>query len=153
MRYRKDTTLQWIWFWGILTLIFAFLTEETKSSWTFFFAGVTFLILLIGTVVGFIKFGKRKRIRRRLGLFLQEGDNIRVQCANQKQPPPEKEALEWAEKVAIYLVRYLGEEYRARFYNSDGLPMAATSLSGEYARIQSFVRFRIARLHQFIAEV
>ena len=153
MMLGKSTTLLWIYFWGILTLIFAWLTEETKSSWTFFFTAITFLILVIVTVLGIMRSNRRKRIKRKLGTFLQQGDKIRIECHNQQQPPPEKEALEWAEQVAIYLVKHLGEDYRARFYNSDGLPMAGTYLSGEYAKLESFVRFRIARLQQFLAEL
>jgi hypothetical protein len=133
--------------------MYDWLAEQTQNNWIFFFTAVTFVILVGGIVAGFVKSAKRKRIKRSIGIFLQQGDNIRVQCSNQQQPPPEKDALAWADEVSKYLVKNLGEDYSPRFYNSDGLPLAATYLSGEHARTESFVRFRIARLHQFLAEL
>lgn len=147
------TTLQWIWFWGVVTFIFAWLTEETMNHWIFGATMFTALVLFVTTVRAVVKANRRKRIKRKLAVFLQHGDNIRVKCSNQQQPSPDKEAYEWAKEVATYLTKELGEDYSARFYNSDGLPLAATYLSGEHRMIESYVRFRIARLHQFLSEL
>jgi hypothetical protein len=129
------------------------LTEETMNQWIFGASMFTAVVLFITIVRAVVKGNRRKGIKRKLGVFLQHGDNIRVKCSNQQQPPPDKEASEWAEEVARYLTKHLGEDYYARFYNSDGLPLSVTHLSGEHARTESFVRFRIARLHQFLSEL
>lgn len=123
------------------------------KEWEFGATIFTAVIILVTTAITLWKFWNRKDIKRRLGVFLQDGDRIRVKCSNTTEPSPNIEADEWAEQVGKYLVKHLGEDYYARFYNSDGLPMGLTILSGEHAITESFVRFRIARLQQFLSEL
>lgn len=56
----KFTLLKWIWVWGTLTLMFAWLTQETQSLWTFITVIVTFLIMITGIVYHWSKRSRRK---------------------------------------------------------------------------------------------
>lgn len=97
---------------------------------------------------------KRRAMRETLAEFLKEGEQIKRQCRNEKEKAPKKEALDWAEKVAKYLTENLGSDYEATFYNSDGLPVGFTVLSSpEHQNIEAYMKFRIARLQQFLTEL
>ena len=96
----------------------------------------------------------RREIREILGEFIKGGEQIKRRCYNEKQKAPEEESLNWARGVAKYLTARLGSDYEASFYNSDGLPLGVSTIqSAEHRRIESFIRCRIARLQQFLAEL
>ena len=134
--------------------MFAWLTEETKSLWTFIVVILTFLILISGMVVGFVKSTKRKRIKRSLVVFIKNGNTIRARCNNSQQLPSEKEVLAWAEEASAFLKKKLGDDYTERFYNNDDLPVYYADVHhAETIKIQSFMRARIIRLQQFLTEL
>ena len=58
---------------------------------------------------------RRKKIREALGTFLAEGQNLMLQCSNEKNPPPNDEADEWAYKVEHCLSHELNSSYVAIF--------------------------------------
>jgi len=96
----------------------------------------------------------KRRMRETIAELLKKGEQIKRQCRNEKEEAPEKAALDWSQKVAKYLTENLGSDYEVIFYNSDGLPIGVTTISSpEHSRIESYVRNRIARLNQFLAEL
>ena len=97
---------------------------------------------------------KFRKIRETLGGYLGEGEEIKNECHNESIPAPEEKAAAWAEKVAKYLEINLGKDYRNAFYNSDGLNAGFTTISSrDHSRIQVFMRCRLARIQQFLAEL
>ncbi len=58
---KKFTIFHWIWLWGLLTLMFAWLTDTTKSSLTFWATMFTAAVLLVTVVAYFVKVGIKKR--------------------------------------------------------------------------------------------
>jgi hypothetical protein len=95
----------------------------------------------------------KRGIRQDLGQFLEEGQQIEVKCANQKEDAPIQEAEEWAERVATYLAQELGEDYAISFYSSDGLPVGFSSISSlQHRKVSGFIGNRLARLNEFLRE-
>jgi len=47
---KKYTTFQWIYFWGIMTIILAWIEQQTQESWTFYIVLASFVILVSGLV-------------------------------------------------------------------------------------------------------
>lgn len=144
---RKNSTLLWIYFWGILTLLFACLAESTKSSWTFIIVIITFFILVLGIIFGLVKSSKHKRIRHTLGKFLDEGLQLRRQSAEKKAQPSEKEVKDWTARIEMYLTKHCGEVYVSRFRNDAGLGTA-----GVYLDPSSLLYTGLSRLNEFISE-
>jgi hypothetical protein len=50
MRRNKHGTTIWIWFWGILTLMLAGLTQATQNTWIFWVTLVTVCVLIATTL-------------------------------------------------------------------------------------------------------
>ena len=99
---------------------------------------------------------KRRATRNMLGQFLGEGQQIAIRAADESVPPPTKEGDEWLQKLCDYLSNNesLGPAYVARLNNASGLPMAMTSIrSTEHRKINSAVKFRLARIEQFLQEM
>ena len=96
---------------------------------------------------------KRKEIRDTLGQLLEEGQQIKNKCFEKNIEPPTAEAEKWAEKVVMYLNCHLGSDYVQRFHSHEGLPIGVTTLSGIPATIESYIKTRLARLNQFLAEL
>ncbi len=76
-----------------------------------------------------------------------------VNCANEKEPVPEKEMEDLAKSLDSYIRKNLGEEYIPRMNSSAGLPMQATSISSmEHGTMWGQLNRWMARLDQFIAD-
>lgn len=97
---------------------------------------------------------QRGKRREKLGEFLFEGQGLEQQCADETKPPPKEEAQDWLERTDAYLAKNLGSDYVASFHNAAGLPTGFTTiLSMEHSDIASGIRFRLARLQQFLEEL
>ena len=115
----------------------------------------------LASVVGLFAFGravllawKGRRKRAALGEFLMEGQAIQRQCADEKSPPPDDEADDWAARIETYLDKNLGTDYVASFRSAAGLPMGMTMIMSQTHRnVQSFLTVRLARLQQFLEEL
>ncbi len=55
----KYTTLKWVTFWGVVVIMLACLSEWLKGQ-TYLFVVITFIILILGIVIGWIRWGARK---------------------------------------------------------------------------------------------
>ena len=113
-------------------------------------AGLSYLDSLLATGQG-----ERRRIRDNLGEFLAEGEILSARCANEREPPPEREAVDWYNRVIAYLrdTEGLGVPFAVRFNSSAGLPLGATSIgSDQHRRMWGYFRPKLARLHKFMAE-
>jgi hypothetical protein len=96
----------------------------------------------------------RTATRERLGAFLAQGQQLMVQCSDEKGPDPTAAADQWALEAEAYLIQNLGESYVARFRSGAGLPMASTVIFDiNRNRLWSGIRVRVARLEQFSAEI
>ena len=97
---------------------------------------------------------RRRAIKDSLGQFLNEGSLLRGKCANENEPPPNKEADDWAARVEAYLTEYCGSSYVSRFRSDAGLPMVATSISSrDHRNLWGGIHTRLSRLEQFISEL
>ena len=47
---------------------------------------------------------KKKAERGTLAVFLNEGQSLKRQCENEKEPPPKVKTTEWAEKIENWLI-------------------------------------------------
>jgi len=93
-------------------------------------------------------------IREKLGLLLSKGQEIRGKCANEKIPPPEDEANEWASEVEEFLVRELDRSYVSRFRSDAGVPFAANSISSvPHRNLWAGVHTRLFQLERFIEQL
>lgn len=96
---------------------------------------------------------KREEIRIKLGIFIQECQDLMVKCANEKEPPPDKEIEDLAKRLDSYIRSNLGVEYIARIQNYAGLPMAMNSISSrEHRNRWGQLYMWTARLDQFITD-
>lgn len=92
--------------------------------------------------------------RKQLGLFLIEGQQLHTQCHDEKQPPPIEETNDWLQRVHDYLADHLGDDYVATFHNEAGLPSGYTTISSmEHSGVAGAIKFRLARLQQFLDEL
>jgi ElaB/YqjD/DUF883 family membrane-anchored ribosome-binding protein len=97
---------------------------------------------------------RMREIRKRLGEFLGRGQQLMALCANEKIPPPNKEANEWAEETEKYLGHNLGPEYIARFRSGAGMPLTASSIVElGHRNLWSELNVRVYRLEQFLSEL
>jgi hypothetical protein len=97
---------------------------------------------------------KKSEVRATLARFLSEGQQVALRCSSESDPPPEKEAVHWAARVETFLAEHLGGDYVASFRSSAGLPPGFTTISSmEHRDIDSYIRIRLARLQQFLAEL
>lgn len=96
---------------------------------------------------------KRKEIRTKLGVFIEECRELMVKCANEKEPVPENEIEDLRTRLDSYIRTNLGDEYIPRINSSAGLPMQATSISSrEHVNKWGLLRQWMVRLDQFIAD-
>jgi len=97
---------------------------------------------------------RRKAVRNALGAFLAEGRQLLSECANEREPPPEQKAEDWAARTEAYLNEHLDAGHVALFRSGGGLPMTATSISSiPHRQLWSGIRVRVARLEQFISQL
>jgi len=97
---------------------------------------------------------RRQSIKDALSEFMNEGLQLRRQCADENKPPPNDEANDWATRVEAYLANHRGESYVSRFRSDAGLPMTATSISSmPHRNLWGGIHTRLSRLEQFIAEI
>jgi len=97
---------------------------------------------------------RRQATRVALGEFLEEGRKLAVQSSDELEPPPNDEAVDWANRVEAFFREDLDESYVARFRNHAGLPMGGTTLtSAPHRNLWSGIHTRLARLEQFLAEL
>lgn len=116
--------------------------------------------IIIGAIFAFRKWrsDKRKRemqqeMRNTLVNFLGEAEGIKRKCYEKDTEAPIEEADSWATKVYNYLEVNLGKDYAERFQIHEGLPGGFTTLSGDKANVESFLKTRIARLTEFLSEL
>lgn len=96
----------------------------------------------------------KRKICETLGNFLAEGKNLRISCSNEKESPPDKEIIHWNKRLKEYLETNLGSDYVASFESNDGLPIGLTSIvSPIHRNLDSYMRARLARIQQFLAEL
>ncbi|MFH1651554.1 MAG: hypothetical protein ABID87_05590 [Chloroflexota bacterium] len=144
------------WVLMIITLAGITVLLPNGTFWeiaSFFILVTVSIIGIIGWIIKFRKDRKRKRIKTTLVEYLEEGQNIKDKCFVKGQEAPENEANIWTSKVYNYLKDNLGLDYAERFQSHDGLPTGFTTLSGDKARVASFLRTRIARLTEFLSEL
>jgi hypothetical protein len=97
---------------------------------------------------------RKREIRDKLGMFLEQGRVLAAKCQEENKPVPETEANAWAANTENYLRQVLGEGYVARFRNSAGLPLMVTSIQEpQHRNLWSGISIRNARLAEFIAEL
>jgi hypothetical protein len=97
---------------------------------------------------------RKTAICEAIGEFLNEGLQLRMQCADEKKEPPNEKADDWAARVEKYLSSYLGNSYVFRFRSDAGLPMVATSISSiPHRNLWGGIHTRLSRLEQFIGEI
>jgi hypothetical protein len=97
---------------------------------------------------------RRKKIQRQLGMFIESGQDILVQCHRTGHLPPHKEADQWETDVHKFLKENLDEVYFSRFRNwSDISKEKSDSNSEPHAELWQGMRARLARLHEYIAKL
>ena len=99
---------------------------------------------------------KIQSIKNTLAAFLEEGRAVVQRCANESEPAPETEAQDWLNRLLAYLAAAdgLGLSYVARVNSHQGIPIGMTSIQSKVHRnISSNVGYRLARLHEFLAEL
>jgi hypothetical protein len=99
---------------------------------------------------------KTRRIatQDQLGIFLSEGQHLMGMCNNEKEPPPQEAANEWATKVEALLREHFGEAHVHRFRSGVGFPTGFTSIySPAHRDLSSALRIRVANLERFLAEM
>jgi hypothetical protein len=106
------------------------------------------------SIVAFIGRALKKSISDHLGEYLIRGIEIQDKCGAEDKPAPTAEAEAWTSDVQTFLSKHLGLSYVARFHNSAGLPLSATSItSREHRNVSSYMRVRLARLNEFIQDL
>jgi cytochrome c-type biogenesis protein CcmH/NrfG len=95
---------------------------------------------------------KKQEIRKALGVFLTEGNQLAI--IDEKVEPPKQKVGDWLLRVANYLEENLGNDYKARFFDSSGLPMVFTRLSSlSRVGILSVLNTSNARIQIFLSEL
>jgi hypothetical protein len=97
---------------------------------------------------------RNREIRESLGEYLERGRELMRLCTNEKSPPPDDEANQWADEVEQFLHSQLDSSYVSRFRSSAGLPLSANSIfSLEHRNLWAGIHVRVARLTEFITEL
>jgi hypothetical protein len=97
---------------------------------------------------------RKKAIRSQLGVFLDQGQQLMVRCADESQPPPNADADEWAAKTETYLTAQLDPSFVARFRNGTGLPLTANSIASiPHRNLWAGLWVSMSRIQQFIQEL
>jgi hypothetical protein len=96
---------------------------------------------------------KKPEVRERLGLFIQEGQELMNRCADVGQRPPYEEFVKWAQKIEEFLRHHLGDSYIERFRSGAGLPLTANSVASiEHRSLLANLHVRLAQIQEFIKE-
>jgi hypothetical protein len=110
----------------------------------------------LGLILDYLRRVKRRRfIRKQLGIYLHEGQNLRdfksISITDTKQY--ESEVITWVNKVAGYIRSKLGEVDESIFRESSGLnlrfPTSGQDLDGRKA-VLTYLGFRLQRLMESI---
>lgn len=97
---------------------------------------------------------KKKVARETLAVFLNEGQSLKRQCANEKEPPPEDKANEWAHKIEHWLEREFDTSYVSRFRNTADVPMTANSINSiPHRKLWVGIHTRLYQLGKFIEQL
>jgi len=100
------------------------------------------------------KNNKKKEIRESLGAFIETGRELKTKCADEKEPPPNDEAQEWADSIENYLTQELDNSYVFRFRSSAGVPMTANSISSiPHRNLWGAIHTRIFQLDKFFEQL
>lgn len=113
---------------------------------------ILILLIIILLIDSLRRILRRNRIKRQIGLYIQEFDELRRRCLNQQSLPPEQEVINLGGRIGTYLENNLGGDFKTRFVNSSGLTHL-TYLSGDHARIETFCSHRITRLQQILSDL
>jgi hypothetical protein len=92
---------------------------------------------------------KIQSTKNALAAFLEEGGAVVQRCAK-------TEAQDWLNRLLAHLAAAdgLGPSYVARLNSHQGIPIGMTSIQSKVHRnISSNVGYRLARLHEFLAEL
>lgn len=97
---------------------------------------------------------KKKAAREMLAVFLNEGQALKRQCANEKEPPPEDRTNEWAHKIEHWLEKEFDKSYISRFRNTADVPMTANSISSiPHRNLWAGIHTRLYQLGKFIEQL
>ena len=97
---------------------------------------------------------RRAELREQLGVLLMDGSGLQEACVREYKPPPATEIAEWVHRAESLVQDRLGNAYLARFRSNAGLPTPLSPVSSlRHTQAWAEVYFRIARLHQFLAEI
>ncbi len=99
---------------------------------------------------------KKEDMRNTIGGFINEAVAIIDRSRDQTTPPPKDDANAWFGRVLHFLENTpgLGVSYIARLNNAEVLPMMTSSImSKEHNQLSGALRYRVARLNQFLAEL
>ena len=92
-------------------------------------------------------------IRDKLSEFMIEGKKLMNLCDDETKPPPNDEVTLWEDNIIKFLRENLENSFIARFRNPAGIPMETSSISSiQHRELWNGIRFRLARLDQFIEE-
>jgi hypothetical protein len=101
---------------------------------------------------------KDASLRDNLAALMLEGQDLHHRLASTDEPLEtlEPEIATWAMKTETWLGQNLGSSHIVRFRNSAGIPMGAyvmrRALNTKEGPLNGFMRVRLARLGEFIAE-
>jgi hypothetical protein len=97
---------------------------------------------------------KKKAERETLAVFLNEGQSLKCQCENEKEPAPEVKTTEWAEKIENWLETEFDTSYVSRFRNTADVPMKANSIfSIPHRNLWAYIHTRLYQLGKFIEQL
>ncbi len=130
-------------------MAFALVAHQTGADWALIVAIGSFVILVGTLLYGIWKWDCRKKIRKALGDFLDEGLQLREQYAYGKEPPSEKKVKDWAARVETYLTEHCGKTYVSRFRSDAGLGTVGVHPDSNNLL---YVYTRLSRLNEFIGE-
>ncbi len=119
------------------------------------------LLWLISTVIYYIRHrikpsgeANKRVLRETLAKFLDEGQNLKRQCANEREAPPNNEADEWAQRTEHYLEGEFDKSYISRFRSSIGVPLTANSIASvPHRNLWAGIHNRLYQLGKFIEQL
>lgn len=97
---------------------------------------------------------KTKNERVKLGEFLEQGQLLKHRCGNEREPPPNDDANEWAIEVEHWLETEFDSSYVSRFRNNADVPMTANSISSiTHRNLWAGIHTRCYQLGKFIEQL
>jgi hypothetical protein len=98
---------------------------------------------------------RRREIKEKLGLFLEQGKQLERLCNRELDPPPKKEVEEWDQEVGQWLLDNLGRGFAHRFYSAGELGTVEFLgfKSETHKHLFTDVRIRVTNLERFISEL